>query len=232
VAISRRSRRSGSFKVGKRHDVEGLELVELRRADASAGVFGRFDESIDGERSHLAGAVHNVNETIVGHVADDRPGDLPALEETRDIVRVAFTDDNEHALLRLGEHDLIWRHGFLTARDFRYIDHEAGPPARGRFGAGCREPGRAEVLDALDPIRMVVGKVEAGLHEHLLEEGVADLYGRAQLLEAGVRIGAGSKTGGAVNTVAARVGADKHEEVARAFRLRARQAIDGRNPDA
>src|SRR5207244_1203693 len=116
-------------------DVEGLELVELRRADAFAGVFGRFDESIDGERSHLAGAVHNVNETIIGHVSDDRPGDLPALEETRDIVRVAFTDDNEHALLRLGEHDLIWRHGFLTPRDFRYIDHEAGPPARGRFGA-------------------------------------------------------------------------------------------------
>ena len=232
VAISRRSRRSGSFEVGKRHDVEGLELVELRRADAFAGVFGRFDESIDGERSHLAGAVHNVNETIVGHVADDRPGDLPALEETRDIVGVAFTDDNEHALLRLGEHDLIWRHGFLTARDFRYIDHEAGPPARGRFGAGCREPGRAEVLDARDPIRMVVGKVEAGLHEHLLEEGVAHLHRGPQLLEARVGIGAGGEAGGTVNTIAAGIGADEHQQVARTFRLCARESIDGRDADA
>ena len=78
----------------------------------------------------------------------------------------------------------------------------------------------------------MMGEIEAGLHQHLLQEGVADLHGRAQLLEAGVRIGAGGETGGAVNTVAARVGADKHEDVARAFRLRARQAIDGRNSDA
>ena len=173
-----------------------------------------------------------MNEPVDGHVADDCPRDLPAFEETAHILLVAFTDDDEHPLLRLGEHDLIWRHGVLAARDFRYIDHEAGPPARGRFGAGCREPGRAEVLDARDPIGVVVGEVEAGLHEHLLQEGIADLHCRAQLLEARVGIGAGGKTRGAVDAVAARVGADEHEYVARAFRLRARQAIDGRNPDA
>src|SRR2546425_3195344 len=78
----------------------------------------------------------------------------------------------------------------------------------------------------------MMGEIEAGLHEHLLEEGVADLHGRAQLLEAGVRIGAGGETGGAVNTVASGIGADEHEDVAGALRLRARQAVDGRDSDA
>ena len=80
--------------------------------------------------------------------------------------------------------------------------------------------------------RVVVREVEAGLHEQLLEERVADLHGRAQLLEARVRVRARGEAGRAVDAVAAGVGADEHEDVAGAFRLRAGELVAARDADA
>ena len=78
---------------------------------------------------------------------------------------------------------------------------------------GAGEPGGAEVLQADDPVARVSEQLEAGLHQQLLEEGVADLHGRAQLFEARLESVRLAKRR-AVDAVAAGVGADEHEQVA------------------
>ncbi len=68
---------------------------------------------------------------------------------------------------------------------------------------------------------MLRGELEARLHEELFHERVADLDGRAHLFEAGIGVGTAGEAAGAVDTVAARVGADEKEDAAGALRFSA-----------
>ena len=62
------------------------------------------------------------------------------------------------------------------------------------------------------PSGQVCQRLQAGLDEHLLQEGVADLHGGAELL--GVLQGLGGEAGRAVDAVAAGVRADEQQQVA------------------
>ena len=77
------------------------------------------------------------------------------------------------------------------------------------------EAGGAHVLDGDDGVGL--HQLQAGFDQQLLGEGVADLDGRALLFRVGAELGAGH--GGAVDAVAAGLGADIDDGVADAGRL-------------
>ncbi len=85
-------------------------------------------------------------------------------------------------------------------RHLREVDLDAAAGASRHLEGRGRQAGGAHVLDPDDGVRLE--ELEAGLHQELLGEGIADLHGRALLL----RLVAGELLGGhrrAVDAVAA-----------------------------
>ena len=80
-------------------------------------------------------------------------------------------------------------------------------------------PGGAHVLDRDDGVGR--HQLQAGLDQQLLGERVADLHGRALLLGIGGELGRGH--GGAMDAVAAGLGADIDHRIADARRRRLRK---------
>ncbi len=213
-------------------EVHALHLVQFVGRYAVSRVFGRFDEKRDGQRGDFAVAVDDVHDAVVGDVTDDRRRNLPALEEAGDVGLVATLDDDDHAFLGLGEHDFVRGHAVFAARHLAHVEHDASAATVGGLDRGGGKSGGTAVLDTGDPFGVVLGEVDAGFEEHLLEERVADLHGGAHLLEASTGVGAGGEAGRAVDAVATGVGADDHDDVAGALGLGAGQAIDGGDADA
>ena len=107
--------------------------------------------------------------TSTPHLAEDR-GDLglPPL-----------VDDEDHALLRLGEHQLVWRHPGLAHRNLREVELHPDAAAGAHLERGRRQPGGAHVLDRDDGVALE--DLEDGFEDELLHERVAHLHGRAAL---------------------------------------------------
>ena len=114
-------------------------------------------------------------------------------------MRAGFVGDEEHALLRFGEHDLVAGHAGFALGDAVEFDGEAEAAARAHLAGGAGEAGGAHVLNAED------GSgghgFEAGFEEELFHEGVAHLDVGALLFGAFGELFAGH--GGAVDAVAA-----------------------------
>ena len=98
----------------------------------------------------------------------------------------------------------------------------------GELRGAAAQPRRPEVLHGDDA--RVAGQLETGLHQAFLEEGVADLHGGTSCRAAGVEHD--RREAGAVNPVAAGVGADEQHEVAGPARLGADDAVVLHDPDA
>ena len=58
---------------------------------------------------------------------------VPLLEDPLDLGLAAALDDQEHPLLRLGQHDLVGRHTGLALRNERDVDLNANTAARSGF---------------------------------------------------------------------------------------------------
>src|SRR3989304_4761675 len=87
------------------------------------------------------------------------------------------------------------------------VDLDAGVAARRALDERAREAGGAQVLQPDDPVAALLRQLHARLHEQLLQEGVAHLHRRPQLLLALLE-GARGEHVGAADTVPGRVGAD------------------------
>ena len=155
---------------------------------------------------------------------------VPLLEDRLDLGLAPGLDDHQHALLRLGEHDLVRRHAGLALRDVLDVDLDAHAAAAAHLAGRTRQPRRAHVLDADE--RAGLHDFEAGLEQELLGERVAHLHGRTLLFRLLVELGRGHRR--AVDAVAAGLGADvvhgvagaagrALDDVARAGRCRGRR---------
>ena len=141
-------------------------LVAQRRARVRAGHADRVEV-----------AVEDAEAGRVGHPADDRGTDLPALAEREHLVEVVGRHDRQHAFLALGREHLDRVHARLALRDPRGVD--VHPRAGLRRGLG-RGAGQSRGTEVLDPDRESrVEQREARLDQLLLFERVTDLHRRA-----------------------------------------------------
>ena len=90
----------------------------------------------------------DAQQAVVGDVADVRRVQIPLLEDALDLGLAALLDDEQHALLRFGEHDLVGRHAGLALRHVLDVDLDAAAAARAHLGRRTGQPGRAHVLHA------------------------------------------------------------------------------------
>ena len=123
-------------------------------------------------------------------------------------------DDEQHALLRFREHDLVRRHPGLPLRDVLDVDLDAGAAARAHFARRAGQPGGAHVLDADQ--RVGRHQLETRLEQQLLHERIADLHRRPLLRRPLVELRRRHRR--AVDPVAPGLGADVVHRIADARR--------------
>ncbi len=209
--------------------IEGLlrarhraELVErkLLRALLPRRHFHRpvVDRRFIGQRAirhvgHELAALVNPEARTVRDFADLDRVKIPFLEHRFDFVLAAALDDEQHALLRFGQHDLVGDHAGLALGDVHHVDRHAHAAARSHFGSRARESGRPHVLDAEDGAGL--HDFEAGLHQQLFHERIADLDGRTLLRRLLVELR--RRHGRAVNTVASGLRANVKHRIAGAL---------------
>ena len=136
---------------------------------------------------------------VAGDLADVRRVKVPLVEDALDLGFAAALDDQQHALLRFRQHDLVRRHAGLALRHQRDVDLDARAAARSHLGRGTGQAGGAHVLNADE--RVGLHHLEARLEQQLLHERIAHLHGRPLLGRLLVELG--RRHGRAVDAVAA-----------------------------
>ncbi len=144
-------------------------------------------------------ALLHAKQSVSRHFSDVHRMQVPLVEDALDLRFAAALHDEQHPLLRLGEHDFVGRHAGLALRDEGDIDFNARPAPRAHLRRGAGEAGRSHVLDPDE--RVGLHHLEAGLEEQLLHERIADLHRGALLRRLVVELGRGHRR--AVNAVAA-----------------------------
>ncbi len=180
-----------------------------------------------GDRADHLVAVEGAQEPGVGHLADRRAVQLPALAHLGQRLQHLRPDDGDHPLLALRDHDLPRLHPLLAQRHAVEVDVE--PALGGHLGERRGEAGGAAVLQRLD--EPALGQLDRDLDQLLAGERVADLDGRplvgvvlAELLA--------REHARAADPVAARGRAVEDDEVADPGRLRGHEPLDRQQPDA
>ena len=159
-------------------------------------------------------ALENAHAAGRGHRADGDGVQIPLLEHRFDVRFAAALHDQQHALLRFREHDLVRRHAGLPLRHAADVHVHAGAGARAHLAGGAGQAGGAHVLQPDD--RTGPQDLEAGLHQQLLHERVADLHRRPLVGGLLVELRRGHRR--AVDAVASGLGPDVVHRVALAVR--------------
>ena len=176
-----------------------------------------IDRSIVGQRGvrnlgdNLA-VLQHAHGWLIDDAADGDRVQSPLLEDAEDLVLAALLGHQQHALLRLAQHDLVRRHAGFALRHQVEFDFQADAAAATHLAGRAGQAGRAHVLNADD--RAGLHGFQAGLQQQLLHEGIAHLHVRTLRLGLLAELLAGH--GGAVNAVAPGLGADVDHGIARA----------------
>src|SRR5690606_22783440 len=136
--------------------------------------------------------------------------DVPPAGDGEELLEPVGTDDGHHPLLGLGHEDLTGGE-LLAEQHVLEVDVHAAVAVGGELRRRARDPGGAEVLDALDDAGGE--ELEAALDEHLLHERVADLDG-GTLRHAALLEGLAREDRGPTDAVAAGARTEEHDLVA------------------
>ncbi len=160
-------------------------------------------------RDHFA-VLQHAHRRLIDHAADGDGVESPLLEDAEDFVLAAFLGHQQHALLRLAQHDFVRRHAGLALRHEVELDLQSYAAAPAHLAGGTGQAGRSHVLDA--DHRAGLHGFQAGFEQQLLQERIADLH----VGTLGLRLFAElfARHGGAVNAVAAGLGADIDHRIA------------------
>src|SRR5262249_37719584 len=151
-----------------------------------------------------AAVILHAEQTIGGHGAYSDRIESPLAEDVEHFAFPALLGDQQHALLRFGQHDLIRRHAGFALRHVLQVDLDADAAAPAHLAGGASEPGRAHVLNAHDGAGL--HGFETGFDQQLFEERIAHLHVRALLLRFLGEFG--RRHGGPGNPGASRLGAN------------------------
>ncbi len=202
----------------RRRDREPRALVDGRRVGERRHRDVGFDLAVVGD-DHAAG---------VGRRADDGEVEPPLLEDGLSLGFRARLQHHQHALLAFRQHHLVCRHARFALRHVIEVEGDADAALVGHLAGGRGEAGGAHVLNGDDDV--LRHQFEARLDEQLFGERVADLHGGALLVRFVVELGRGH--GGAVDAVAAGLGADVDDGQPDALRRRVEDLVGARQPGA
>ncbi len=163
----------------------------------------------------------------VRRAADHREVEPPAAEHRLRLFALGGIEHHEHALLALRQQHLVGAHAGLAARHGVEVELDAQVTFRPHLHRRGGEAGGAHVLDRHDGAGL--HQLEAGFQQQLLCERVADLHGGALFL--GVGLKGGGRHGGAVDAVAAGLGAEIDDRVTDAGRLGGEDLVGARDAD-
>ena len=200
----------------------GVDGRERLRRGGVAPVERRFlDERGDLEIGDDVALPEEAHARLLADDADLRDVHAPLAEDRGDLGLAPPVDDEDHALLRLGEHQLVRRHPGLAHRDLRQVELHPDAAAGAHLERRGRQPGRSHVLDRDHGVALE--DLEDGFEDELLHERVAHLHGRAALrLPIVERVRSHRR---AVDPVAARLRARVEDGVSRAGGLRAEDPV-------
>ena len=142
--------------------------------------------------------------------ADDDGIESPLGENAQDFVFPALLRHQQHALLAFGEHDLVRAHGGFALGHAVELDVKAHAAARAHLAGGAGEAGGAHVLDADDGAGFMASR-QASSSSFSMNGSPTWTLGRF-CFGAFLEFLAGH--GGAVDAVAAGLGADVNDRVA------------------
>ena len=206
---------AGRFEGSERIEIEPLDVGQVLRLGHRTLVHRRLvgQRAVRNLGDHDA-ALLDAKHAVARHLADVRRVQVPFVENPLDLRLAPLLDDQQHALLRFGQHDFVRRHAGLALRHERDVDLDAGAAARSHLGGRAGQPRRAHVLDADE--RVGLHHFEARLEQQLLHERIADLHRRPLLRRLVVELRRRHRR--AVNAVASGLGADVIHAVADAGR--------------
>ena len=161
-------------------------------------------EFLDRQIGHHVAAMLDDKALARRGVADHGEIQPPFPEDRLGLLFLLGLQHHEHALLAFRQHHLIGAHAGFAGRHRVEIEIDAEIALGAHLDRRTGQARRAHVLDRDHAIGC--HDFEAGFQQQLFREGIADLHGRALL--GGVVVEFGRRHRGAVNAVAAGLGAE------------------------
>ena len=201
---------------------DGSRRLRLGRARRELDAVARrlVGEEPRGDLADRFAVVVAAKEPGIRDRADDGMGELPPREDLLRSAEEILTEDRDHPLLRLRDHDLPLLQ-LLAQGHAVQVDVDAGAVTRHLRERG-RQPGGAAVLERLD--QPLLDQLDGDLDQLLAGERVADLHRGPLLGRALAELLAGEHAG-AADPVSAGRGAVEDEQMAGRPRLRPRDAV-------
>jgi hypothetical protein len=137
------------------------------------GIGHELDRHVDDEGAVLG----HLDPGLFDDAADDFGVQIPFLVNCFERFKFLGLGDEQHALLRLRQKQLVGRHSALARRDLVEVDLEARARAVGHLERRRRETGGSHVLDTDDEARF--HHFEAGFEQKFFGERIAHLNRRA-----------------------------------------------------
>ena len=154
--------------------------------------------------------------TVRSYATDCNRVESPFLEDPKDLVFAPPLCDEQHALLRFAEHDLVGVHAAFALRDKVEFDLDPDATTSSHLTSRTSEAGGAHILNADNCSSL--HRFKTSFQQQFFEERITNLDVRTLLLRAFLELFA--RHGGAVNAVASGLSANVDHRIA--FTCRAR----------
>src|SRR5581483_9186510 len=98
-------------------------------------------ESMVRDLCHDLPMLQHAHFPVIGYSTDFDRVEAPLFEYAKNLVLATLLCDQQHALLRLAEHDLVGRHAGFALGDTIELDFNSHMPACAHLAGGARQPG-------------------------------------------------------------------------------------------
>ena len=81
--------------------------------------------------------LHHTHFAVVGHASDFDSVEPPFFEDAEHFLLSSFLGNQQHAFLRLAQHDFVCTHAGFSLRHAVHLDLDSNVPARAHFAGGA-----------------------------------------------------------------------------------------------